>query len=501
MTGSFVPAQSGYSRVFLIEGRARGDHAPSYESCLKAGSPSQSFGDETTIECPDPTKVNGFIEVGSVKGAKERATIDLTGRLAVDLESTLLRLARQGCPVDVQVHLGECKDPSVFNSFDSAFILENAGLSSWGTDGDLGALSSDEKGVVNETTSISAYDMYQVLPLSMAEKAASVVTNEVVDVTICGSVACGSCGDQSDGCDHIYAITIAAGGSPSTPADIVFSIDKGVTWYADDIDSLGVAEDPDAIACVGLYIVVVSNASNSLHYALKSEVDNVDYDETWTEVTTGFVASAEPNDIWSYGSGAFIVGDGGYVYRLDTEVTSGVTVIDAGNATSDDLHCVHAPSSAYAIAGGANGAIIYTLNGTEWTAATNPVGVGTRINCCWMVSRYVWWVGCSDGTIWYTTNSGGDWTQKADWGASVYDIAFATDSVVYAAYATSTPRGGIRRSYDGGYSWMILPEDVGTIPASDRINAIAACREDPNFVVGVGLGDDGSDGYVVIGAD
>ena len=46
----YIVAQTGFSRVFLIEGRARPDHAPTYESCLMAGSPSVSFGDVERIE-------------------------------------------------------------------------------------------------------------------------------------------------------------------------------------------------------------------------------------------------------------------------------------------------------------------------------------------------------------------------------------------------------------------------------------------------------------------
>ena len=68
MTSSFVPAQTGQSRVFLIEGRARPDHRPTYMVQAKAGGVSQSFGDIEKIEVPDPNQYDHFTEVGTIRG-------------------------------------------------------------------------------------------------------------------------------------------------------------------------------------------------------------------------------------------------------------------------------------------------------------------------------------------------------------------------------------------------------------------------------------------------
>jgi hypothetical protein len=67
------------------------------------------------------------------------------------------------------------------------------------------------------------------------------------------------------------------------------------------------------------------------------------------------------------------------------------------------------------------------------------------------------------------------------------------------AHDTTTPLGRILRSSNGGYDWVVAPEGVGTLPASDRINALAACGDNPDVVVGVGLGDDASDGFLILG--
>lgn len=499
---TFDPAKTSHSRVFLIEGRARPDHDPVYESCMSAGAVDQSFGELTRIECPDPSAYGQFVEMGTIQGAEERATTDLMGRYAMDLASTMLALAKRRCAFDVQVHMGACKDPSDFNSFDKALVFENARASNWGTN-ELGTLSSDGDAAVDETTSISAEEIYEILQLSLASRASDILTNEVLDVVRCDTQSCGDCDTESDGCSHFYAITKAAGGSPSTPADIVHTIDGGDNWYADDIDSLGAAEDPSAVGCLGNYIVVVSNTSNSLHYALKAYVDDVDYDETWVENATGFVVGGEPSDCWRSPTGLdlFICGDGGYVYKCE-DPTVGVTVLDAGAATTQDLNAIHSIGDNLVVAVGDAGVVIYSTDGASLqTTNANPTWVGNNLNAVWAKSESEWFVGVDDGRLMWTNDQGDNWTTLVDVGAAIYDIAFATDSVGYLASATSTPRGQIRRTFDGGNSWVVLPEGVGTIPANDRINAIAACPHDANIVVGVGLADDGTDGFIVVGED
>jgi photosystem II stability/assembly factor-like uncharacterized protein len=501
MTTAYEAALTAYSRVFLIDGGARPDHAPSYKSCLKAGGPDMSFGTVESIECPDPDNYGKFVTMANLRGAAGRASLDVTGRYARDVASDLLEYARRGCRVDLQIHFGSCADPSSFTTFDKIVVLEDALIENWST-GDMGALSSDENSAIDETATISAADMYEVLPLNLTERAQSVVSLEVLDVVICDSASCGECEDESTGCQYIYAITTTSAGSPGTPPDIVHSMDGGATWYADDIDSLG-NEAPTAVACIGDYVLVTSNASASQHYALKSEIDTVGYDEAWTEVATGYVAGGEPNDAWGVSGVVFIVGDTGYVY-LCSDATVGVSVLDAGAATSENLYCVHALNDQLAVAGGDAGAIIFTEDQSSWAATTSsPFAAGVRVNAVWILSELVWLVGGSNGELWYTLNQGTTWTLVADFGAAIHDISFSTDSIGYVAYETTTPRGGIRRTYGGGQAstFKILPEGTSTIAANDRINALATCPEDPNFVVGVGLADDGTDGFIVTGND
>ena len=486
------------TRVFLIEGGARPDHTPSYKSCLRMMAVSQGFGDIERIECPDPYKYGGFIEKAQIKGATERPTTSLEGRYPQNMLSDLLGLARKGCAFDVQLHSGSCQDPSSFNEYDKVLVLENAYLTNYSTE-DLGALASGENAVVNETSDISASDAYEVVPIGVANRTPTLVVNEVIDAVLCDNVSCGDCESESGGCEKIYSVTNGTSGSPDTVPDFVYSIDGGSNHFVHDVD--GLASPASAIECLGDYIFIVSNGANNISYALKSDADGIT-DPTFTQVATGFVTGGEPNDVWSTGQYAFIVGDGGYVYGT-SDPSAGVTVLDAGVATADNLICVHGLSAEFAVAGGQNGALIFTVDGATWSESpSTPVGIGVTINTVWVKSTTEWWVGCSNGSLYYTLNQGVTWTEKAFSGSgagAVEAIVFPTKSVGYLSHTSASPKGRILRTIDGGNSWKLVPEKTGSMPANDKINALAYCSSDPNFVVGVGLADDATDGFIVVG--
>jgi photosystem II stability/assembly factor-like uncharacterized protein len=123
----------------------------------------------------------------------------------------------------------------------------------------------------------------------------------------------------------------------------------------------------------------------------------------------------------------------------------------------------------------------------------------------WIKNELEWHVGASsDGSYYYTLDGGLTWTAQTTFPVTltgIYDIAFSNDSVAYLAGVIAGPAGVILRSYDGGQSWVSLPEGVGSIPENDQINAVAACKYDANFVVGVGIGGDAADGVYLVGED
>jgi len=494
------PLVSSFTRVWLIEGRARPDHMPEFMSHMKIGGLNKGYGSTNSIYIPDPNRYGKFIEAGKYRDGEERPTTSLVGRYAAFVKSRLLELGNKGCAFDVQIHIGECEDASIYNTFQKSIIFEDVDLNSFATE-DIGALEPGEQGKADETGELSAARMYEFVPLVFGIRTPAVVTNQLLDVIGPDQVSCGECDDESDGCSTFYAISSAAGGSPGTPADVIFTFDKGQNWAAHDIDGMNVANDPSGIAKVGSYIVVVGNADGSAFVALESEI-KAGVDPAFAAVVTGFVAGGEPNDIWSVGGKAYIVGDLGYVYIM-TEPTTGVEVIDAGESTTSNLNAVHAISTEFGVAVGQDG-IVLTIEGDLVSPTdTFPVGLGVNLNAVWVKNEKEWFVGDDNGDLWYTLDGGLTWTEKPLPGTAptnLTSIEMSSDSVMYVA-ATVASHGRLYISTDGGYSFIIAARDTNVIPLSDEISAIATCQEDQDFVMLVGLADDGADGFIAVGSD
>lgn len=491
--------QSGLSRVFLIENGAGPANVARYMGLWKAGAPSWAQGDVTTIKIPSETRYNQFDAIGKIQGERGDPQVTIMARYELSHLSDLLRLARNGCDHDLQIHLGECSEPKDFNAgWEKVLVLESARATNWST-GDIGALQESERALVNEEVPFTGQDLYEVGRMDFAEQALTQIVQEIVGVTVCDAVNCGICGISSDGCQIVFAVTLSAGGSPGLAAELIWTEDGGTTWNDDNISTLSPTENPNGLACIGTNLVVVSDDSESLHYAPIADI--LDGSAVWTEVTTGFVATKGPRAVFTLGpSLTWMVAEGGYVYFTD-DPTAGVEVQDAGVATVNDLNDIHGYDEENLVAVGNTNTVLLTRNGgTTWASITGPA-VGVNLNTVWMKSEDEWYVGTAGGKLYYTRDGGDSWTEKTFTGSGagqVRDLYFATPSVGFMAHDTATPRGRILRTIDGGNSWYVLPEGSGTLPLNDRVNALAAC--DPNTVFGGGLADNATDGYLVKGA-
>lgn len=490
--------KTSQTRLYLIEDRANPGNAPSYQFLSRMLGVSWPQGDITPIRVPDPSQYGKFITVDRIKGQQGLPTTSIEARLTRDL-SAYLELVHKGCAFDLQLHAGVCEDPRDFNGgWEKIYVFEGAEASDY-TTGEMGALDGDQEAIVNETIPVSGLDYYELKRIKGSEIGASQIVQRVVDVTICDSRQCGECGISSDGCEKIFALTMSAGGSPGLPAEVLFSGDGGATIEDTSVTSLGAAEDPTALACVGVYLVVVSNESLSLHYALISEI--LEGTETWTEVGTGFVVAKGPNAIFSQGSVFnWMVGDGGYIY-FSGDITSGVSVQSAGAQSTENLNAIHGADEENIVAVGNNNVVLVTENGGDsWASVTGPE-VGEDLLTVWVKTDLIWLIGTASGKLWYTEDGGANFTEKAFPGSGagiVRDISFSTPTVGYMAHETAAPLGRILRTLDGGFSWYVLPEQAGlSLPDNDGIYAVHACSEDPNLVFGGGLGANATDGILV----
>ena len=229
--------QSGFSRVWLILNSANPANVPTYQGLMKMGDPTAAKGSVQRVEIPDPARYDNFVEVAGIKGKVERPKFTIEGRYPMDV-STLLKLANQGCPLDVQVHLGKCNDPRDFNKgWQKIMIFENARITEHKI-ADFGALGSDDRKLTNETASLESKNEYEVVPLSFEEEATVAVTREIISVDVCDQVGCGDCGIQSDGCQKVLATQVASGATPGTAPAVIYSADGGATWAGVNISTL-----------------------------------------------------------------------------------------------------------------------------------------------------------------------------------------------------------------------------------------------------------------------
>lgn len=491
----------GQTRVWLIDGGASPTNTPVLLAWAAAGSPEKSFGDVTRIEVPSSVKRGAYDVADTFQSGEENATLGITLRETLE-PSLMFKVANKKCVLDVQIHAGACTDPRDYNhgwETGKIKVFEDARITTHSAS-DYGSLSSDDEGEVDEEVEISASQYYEIGPMTFGEKAASEVGQEIIKVVVCDTASCGDCEDPSDGCQRVFAISAPVGTSPGLLAEVLVSLDGLDTIYQESpITSLSAAENPNDADCVGDYLVVVSEDSNSLHYA--SIDDLVTNAETWVEVATGFVAlkgplaidSISPFDTW-------IVGEGGYIY-FTTDPTGGVEVQSAGTVTTEDLNDIDAYSTEIAVAVGNNNAVVFTTNGASWSTVTGPA-VGVNLISVSIRSEKEWWIGTDDGKKWYTRNQGTSWTEKtfpSSGTGIVKDLIWASKSVGFSLHNIAG-RGFILRTISGGNTWYRLPDGSSTMVDNDKLNSLAVCEMDVNTLFAGGLHTNAADGILLKGS-
>lgn len=500
MASSNQLLQSAFSRVFVIENGASPTTPAQYEGLMRAGKATWDQGKVTTIFVPDPSQYGRFDVAGKIAGEPGLPQIDIEALYTTDL-SELLKLVAQECDHDVQIHFGVCRNPQDFNGgWDKIMVLEKARAANYSSS-DLGAMNPAQAASVVETTKFEGQTLYEIKKLAFVERAQAQINDQIVAMTFCDSPSCGSCGVPSDGCQAIFAVSKSSGASPGLLASVVFSVDGGKNWTNAPVTSLSASFTPVDMICVGQNLIIVSSDAGAIEWADTSDV--VAGIGVWTQVTTGFVAAHGPKCIFSLNEVNTIIGGlGGYIYQSVDPTSGATTVLDAGIATVQDLNAISAADQENIVIVGNSNAVVVTSDGGEvWTTITGPA-VGVNLNAVWMQSLTEWWIGGADGNLYYTMNGGVNWARKIFPGSgsgSVTDVKFVTDSVGYIAHNTTTPKGRVLRTIDGGFSWYVLPDAAGAMPVQRGFTALAVCS-DPNNVFAGGLANNNVDGIIVQGA-
>ena len=339
--------------------------------------------------------------------------------------------------------------------------------------------------------------IYSIGPLTFSEKATTEVYSEVIDLTY---------GNFGNGFTAVYAVANNVVASPGQAPSVFYRTkETQATWTEAQIDGSAATDVPQAIATVGKFLVVVFDDGSQGGY-FYAEIDaDTGAPGSFSKVQTGFVASKAPKDIYaSSARTSYLVGEGGYIYQVSS-LGSGVTVLDAGAATTNDLNRIDGTVRGTLVAVGESDTIVYSTDrGNSWAAAT-ATGGGNGLDAVGVVDEKIWWVGDDGGDVYYTTDKGNTWTEKVINSSftAVQDIVFVTHEVAFVTAITSGPVATIYGTWNGGEDWTNDTPRFPSIPTADRFNRVAVPKINEanikaNWLALGGLAGNGSDGIILL---
>lgn len=484
-------------RVWYVEGGVHPTRAPELLALGKFSSdPSKNIGEDTRVTAPDPNSFNRDVQVGSVQGSEERATLGI-GIRSTNQASVIMGWKNKNCRVDIFALSGKCGNPQDFTEGGEKFVYFPDGRISSHSFENFGAFGRDENNPTNEMVDMTSEDYYEYRYMSQEQVGSVSTTRQIYTVDVYTGNDCENCPDP---CDRVLATMAGASATPGTQPVLLYSADGGETWTAQTINTLFSNEDIVDGAVVGGDIVYISNTANEIHYTdieLLYEGNN-----TWAQVNSGFVAGknaraisvADARHIW-------IVGDGGYIYFCKNHKT-GVKVQDAGVVTMQNLMAVHAYDTENVLTVGNSNAVVYTKNGgVSWQSVTGPA-VGVNLGACWMWDTDTWFVGegaGGTGKLWLTTNRGQSWSKvglPATY-SRIYKITFITEAEGYLL-ASDGSQTYVLRTITAGNEWVVLPQGRKAVAVDNTfLTDVTVCSKYANTAFAAGLAANGTAGIIL----
>lgn len=411
-------------------------------------------GASTAIWAPDPANPKRYKLIGRMKAAPELPSATM---LFYEKHGVLPRQLFKQCPFSAYEVTGTCQDLSdLYNGVTDYLLVYSLADVDGRSLGDRVTMESDD--LIGDELTVTLSDIYPVGPLGFGDNALTLIDREVLDVVYGNRNICGNCGPENDGSKWVYAVTRSSGGSPGLPSEVIYTTDGGANWSQVTITGIGAAEDPSKIFLVGSRLVVLSptagSATSGGYYWADIDPDT-GQPGTWTKVTAGFVNAAQPRAAFVLSPReVFFCGDAGYIYK-STDITSGVTVLNAGVATTQNLARIDGVEDVL-VSAGAAGTVIRSINrGATW-ATTVAAPTTSGLTALEVFSQKRIWVGSVNGYLWYTLDGGKTWVNKGFSGhgtGQVFDIVFATEEIGYMLNANATPTARLFVTLDGGATW------------------------------------------------
>lgn len=462
------------------------------------------FGTIAPVYVPNPRMTDGrydlIAKTIAAPGSLPKATLTLLERHG----AVPRQLSRLGM-CNIYEYIGLAKDVSDFmNGADDGCIIYSGGRAETKAMGKRNDWKADSE--LQDKLNLTFDSIYPIGHLSIGER--DTQTYEILDVTYGAWVRTGEFGTWDDGTRALYAIVKHGVGAATTR----YSLDGGATWTTLAITGIGVTADPDRIRVMGNYLIVTSSSEDAYYYIALNPFTGAPVGSSWTKVVTGIVTAKGMTDLWvanpreAYGCGL-----GGYLYKM-TDPTAGVTVLNAGIVTTNNLKMIRglADYGVIVAVGATHTCVISNDRGQGWAASAGAPGAADLQGVDVLGQSYFWVVD-SAGAARYTLDGGATWTVVTLPGAmtDARDVKFATKEVGFIVGATTTPTGLVYATWNGGKTWGLGGSCWRLINGltAQRGNAIAipdVAKSDPeiaadNIAIAC-LGDTAATGALAMGA-
>lgn len=452
-----------------------------YLGCQTLGDVEEPGGGISSLISYFRADGGGWNSIGEYYEQPGPITTSLTGLVQVSA-SWLERIIESGrCPFPLYINGKVCPPHNVFAGAERWYTLEHARL---GTSGLTGLAN-----IAEDSPSEQRFDVTARPPVVRGR---AVVTNSIPNsavqilnaVTSCTGNKCAGCGDATDVCDTLVAVADSSG---VASADVWISYDNGLTWAqtaADPFPALATT-DLRAVQCFPInptttrILVARENvAATPMHVAYSD-----DWGANWTDVTLtsannagslryGTLYALDMYHIW------LVLGTGEIFFSDD----GGVTWTEQVSPTAQILDSVRFIDEHIGMIVGHNDTVLTTIDGgTTWGTAT-ATGDGGHLISLGMTSAGHWWAGSANGNLWYSTDHGVTWTQRAfpgDGAGVVYGISFVTETVGFMIHSPTGATGRVYRTRDGGWTWELESATV-----AGELYGLYACDVNHAFAVG-----------------
>lgn len=457
-------------------------------TCIGIGDITIPVGDRSIVYCPSATS-GEYDPIGFIRGAPDPITLTLTR----PLETVYNYLLEGGeCPSVYRMNNVCPGTPRTLVTNYLLGVLLYGGQFTSRVIAAPAALEPGENARVNTTGELSALSADFVKRLQSARQAMT-QTQHANEITMLPK-SCGTkCGLYRNLCAEGYMVLDTD--YTGIYGDVVlWTADTGATWAAtttQPFTALGRnGTDVEVILTAGGHRVIVSGGAVP---GLPPEISySDDGGVLWTNVnpqTGAGTANRGVNRLaWDRRNRLWAAADDGRIY-MSSDIGNTWTVPENGVETVQDLNDIEFYTDLIGYAVGDSNVVLQTLDGATWDALTGPVPGVNILSVA--VNRFGHvFIGTNDARIFRSVDAGVTWAEMIDFGAgSVDKIEFDPFNIYvgYALWNNSTPNGVVRRTEDGGNTW--LGGEIGlTTPNNAGLYGIHVCDANGLFVVGDTVG-------------